>query len=111
MREVIVHQKTAQQAHLIMELGPVIGGWSNYYSSVCSKKTYGKVDRTLLHQLRAWIKVRHPKQSRQGATAQYWKREGDTRHFSPKNSRIRLRLHSETPIKRHVKDTGESQPI
>jgi RNA-directed DNA polymerase len=70
MREVIIHQKTAPQAHRIMELGPVRGGWSNDYSRVCSKKTYGKGDRTLLHQLRAWRKVRHPKQSRQGATAQ-----------------------------------------
>jgi RNA-directed DNA polymerase len=110
MREVIIHQKAAQQAHLIMALGPVIGGWSNYYSRVCSKKTYGKVDRTLLNQLRAWIKGRHPKQSRQWATAQYWKREGDTLHFSPKNSRIRLHLHSETPIKRHVKIQGNRSP-
>jgi len=110
MRAVITHQKTAQQAPLIMELGPVRGGWSNDYSRVCSKKTYGKGDRTLLQQLRAWRKVRHPKQSRHWATAQYGKREGGTRHFSPKNSRIRLRLHSETPIKRHVKIQGSRSP-
>ena len=29
MGEVIAHQKMATQAHLLMELGPVIGGWSN----------------------------------------------------------------------------------
>jgi RNA-directed DNA polymerase len=110
MREVIIHHKTAQQAHLIMALGPVIGGWSHYYSRVCSTRTYSKVDRTLFHQLRAWIKGRHPKQSRQWATAKYWKREGGTLHFAPKNSRIRLRLHSETPIKRHVKIQGNRSP-
>jgi RNA-directed DNA polymerase len=110
MKEVIAHQKRAKQAQLIKELGPVIGGWSNYYSRVCSKRTYSKVDRTLLHQLRAWIKVKHPKKSRQWATAQYWKREGDKLHFSPKNSCSRLRFHSETPIKRHVKIQGNRSP-
>ena len=110
MQAVIIRQETAQQAQLIMALGPVIGGWSNYSSRVCSKKTYGKGDHTLLHQLRAWIKVRHPKQPRQGATAQYWQREGGTWHFSPYNSRIRRRLHSETPIKRHVKIQGSRSP-
>ena len=110
MGEVIAHQKMADQAQLINELGPVIGGWSNDYSRVCSKKTYSTVDRTLLNQLRAWIKSRHPKQSRQGATAKYWKREGGKLHFSPKDSRIRLRFHSETPIKRHVKIQGNRSP-
>ncbi len=110
MGEVIAQQKMATQAHLIRELGPVIGGWSHYYAKVCSKRTYSTVDRTLLHQLRAWIQVRHPKKSRQWATAQYWKREGDTLHFSPKNSQIRLRFHSETPIKRHVKIQGNRSP-
>jgi RNA-directed DNA polymerase len=51
MGEVIAHQKTASQAHLIMALGPVISGWSNYYSRVCSKKTYNKVDHTLLARI------------------------------------------------------------
>jgi RNA-directed DNA polymerase len=110
MGEVIAQQQMATQAHLITELGPVIGGWSNYYAKVCSKRTYSKGDRTLLHQLRAWIQGRPPKKSRQWATAQYWKREGGTRHFSPKKSRIRLRFHSETPIKRHVKIQGKRSP-
>ncbi len=110
MREVIIHQKTAQQGHLIKELGPVIGGWSNYYSRVCSKRTYSKVDHTLCNQLRAWITIRHPKQSRQWATAQYWKREGGTLHFAPKNSRSRLHLHSDTPINRHVTIQGNRSP-
>ena len=110
MGEVIAQQTMAHQAQLIMERGPVIGGWSNYYARVCSKRTYSTVDRTLLHQLRAWVQVRHPKKSRQWAMAQYWKREGNKLHFSPKNSRIRLRFHSEKLIKRHVKIQGKRSP-
>jgi len=36
MGEISAQQQTAPQAHLITELGPVIGGWSNYYARVCS---------------------------------------------------------------------------
>jgi RNA-directed DNA polymerase len=66
----IAHQQMADQAHLIMELGPVRGGWRNDYARVWSKRTYSPIERTLLHQLRAWGQVRHPKKSRQWATAQ-----------------------------------------
>jgi RNA-directed DNA polymerase len=110
MGEVITQQKMATQAHLMRALGPVIGGWSHDDAKVCSKRTYSTVDRTLLNQLRAWIQVRHPKKSRQWATAQSWKREGNTLHFSPKHGQIRLRFHSETPRKRHVKIQGNRSP-
>ena len=110
MGEVIARQKRAPQAQLILALGPVIGGWSNYYARVWSKQTYNKGDHTLLHQIRAWIKVRHPRQSRRGATAHSWQRKGTKRHFSPPQSQLRLRFHHETPIKRQVKIQGARSP-
>jgi|GEM_PF-3810289 len=106
MRKVIVHQQTAQPAHLLMERGPVRGGWRNDSSRGWSKRTYGQGDRTLLQQRRAWRKVRPPQQARPWATAQYGKRAGDTRHCSPKHSRIRLRLPRATPIKSPGKIQG-----
>lgn len=108
--EVITHQKMANQAPLIMERGPVIGGWRHSYARVGSKRTDSTVDRTLLNPLRAWVQGRHPKKSRQWATAQSWQRAGNKRHCSPKNSRIRLHVHSETPRKRHGKIQGNRSP-
>jgi RNA-directed DNA polymerase len=110
MGEVIAHQQMAPQAQLILARGPVIGGWSNYYARGWSKQTYNKVDHTLLHQIRAWIKVRHPRQSRRGATAPYGQRKGTKLHFSPPQSQLRLRFHNETPSKRHVKIQGARSP-
>lgn len=110
MGVVIAHQKRANHAQWIMELGPVIGGWRHDYAQVWSKRTYSTIDRTLLHPLRAWVPVRHPKQARQWATAQYGEREGNKRPFSSHHSRISLRLHSATPIKRHGKIHGNRSP-
>jgi RNA-directed DNA polymerase len=110
MGEVIARQKMAPQAQLILALGPVIGGWSNYYARVWSKQTDNKVDPTLLHHIRAWITVRQPRPSRRGATAHYWQRKGTTLHFSPPQSQLRLRFHTETPIKRQVNIQGARSP-
>ncbi|EAW33661.1 RNA-directed DNA polymerase [Lyngbya sp. PCC 8106] len=38
--EIIDSHKTAPQAALISKLNPLIRGWSNYYSTVCSKETF-----------------------------------------------------------------------
>jgi RNA-directed DNA polymerase len=56
--DVIRNHKSAPQEALIKKLNPIIRGWSNYYSSVCSKKTYAKCDHIIYQQLKRWG-VRH----------------------------------------------------
>ena len=110
LREVSAHHKTARQAHLVLALHPVIRGWSRYCSTVCSQETFKKTDRKLRNRLRAWTKRRHPNKSRTTAARKYGKREGGKLHFSPPHSALRLRFHSETRSKRHVKVQSQRSP-
>jgi RNA-directed DNA polymerase len=110
LSEVIDQHKSAKQVDLIKKLGPIIKGWTNYFSTVCSKETYHKMDGKLLSKLRAWIGYRHPTKSRTWANRKYWKREGNSVYFSPKQSNMRLGYHSDTLIKRHVKIEGKRSP-
>ena len=110
IREVIAQHQTARQAQLILALNPVIRGWSRYFSTVCSQETFGKTDRQLLSRLRTWTNHRHPNKSRTTAARKYWRREGGKLHFSPPHSALRLRFHSETRIKRHVKVQSHRSP-
>jgi RNA-directed DNA polymerase len=110
MAEVIDHHHLAEQTKLLQALNPVIQGWSNYFSTVCSKETFSKVDKTLLNQLRAWSIARHPKKARTWTKAKYWKAVNGKLAFSPRDSRLRLHFHNETLIKRHVKVQGNRSP-
>jgi len=108
--EAIDYYHLAEQTKLIRALNPIIQGWSNYFSTVCSKKIFSKVDKTLLNQLRAWSLARHPNKSRTWTKAKYWKTANGKSAFSPRHSRLRLRFHSETRIKRHAKVQGNRSP-
>ncbi|MDB9370394.1 group II intron reverse transcriptase/maturase [Nodularia spumigena CS-586/05] len=111
---IIDDHKAAPQAALISRLNPVITGWSNYYSTVVSKKAYADLDNLMYSKLRAWAKHRHPKKSGGWVSKKYWQTIGDdnwvfaTRHEG-KNP-MRLRSHAETPIVRYVKIKGEASP-
>lgn len=58
LKETIQKYKYAPQESLISKLNPIIRGWSNYYSSVCSSKTFTREDHLLWEKLRANIKTR-----------------------------------------------------
>ena len=110
MAAVIDHHHLAAQTKLLQALHPVIQGWSKYFSTVCSKETFSKVDKALLHQLRAWSIARHPKKARTGTKAKYWKAANGKLAFSPRDSRLRFHFHSETLLKRHVQVQGNRSP-
>jgi RNA-directed DNA polymerase len=44
LKEIIKTRRSATQAQLIAHLNPVIRGWSNYYSTVCSKAVFSAMD-------------------------------------------------------------------
>ncbi|WP_315876778.1 group II intron maturase-specific domain-containing protein [Acaryochloris sp. 'Moss Beach'] len=58
LRDTIDAYKTASQAALINKLNPIVRGWCNYYSRVCSKQTFASCDKVLFSQLRAWARYR-----------------------------------------------------
>jgi RNA-directed DNA polymerase len=108
--EVIRRHRMDGQERLIEALNPVIRGWSNYCSTVCSRETFEEVDEELRHQLRLWSRFRHPNKSRQGAYQKYWRQTGGRRHFTPQGGGTRLAFHAERPIRRHVKVQARRSP-
>jgi RNA-directed DNA polymerase len=106
--------KSAPQGALIKHLNPIIRGWSNYYSTVVSKKVYSILDNLVYLKLRAWAKRRHPNKSLKWVNKKYWRTIEDYNWaFSTPgvdNYLVQLYRHMETPIIRHVKVKGEASP-
>ena len=104
LKDTIDALKTAPQAALIKQLNPIIRGWCNYYSRVCSKQTFSSCDYVMWSQLRAWSRYRTGKFNFK-TVAKYYRRIGDRLTFSTKEG-MNLLCHVHTPIRRHVKVKG-----
>ncbi|MGI0483150.1 group II intron reverse transcriptase/maturase [Geminocystis sp. CENA526] len=111
--DIIRKHKASPQIALIKELNPIIRGWANYYSSVCSKETYSRCDHIIYQQLKRWTERRHHNKSKSWVARKYWHTHGlRTWVFSTRDEDgIRLLNHSETEIKRHTKVKGEKSPF
>ncbi|MEO1374582.1 MAG: group II intron reverse transcriptase/maturase [Cyanobacteria bacterium J06635_10] len=111
---VINNHKAVSQEALIINLNPIIRGWSNYYSTVVSKESYSHLDSLVYLKLRAWAHRRHSRKSRKWKANKYWRTIGnDNWTFStPQGNKrsVRLLKHAETPIVRHAKVKGEASP-
>jgi RNA-directed DNA polymerase len=112
--DIIRSHKSSPQIALIQELNPVIRGWTNYYSNVVSKVTFGYCDAIMYQQLRRWAQRRHPKKNKSWVVNKYWHSQ-DNRNwvFSTRKGEksYTLRTHKETPIVRHIKVKGEASPF
>jgi RNA-directed DNA polymerase len=114
--KIIESHKSAPQQALISRLSSVIRGWANYYSTVVSKDVYKKLDHLIYQQLRAWATYRHPNKDPHWITNKYWLiDQGLGWVFASRktgnNIPMRLHMHSETPIVRHVKVQGNRSPF
>ena len=54
LKQTIDQHMTATQAQLIAALNPIIKGWSNYFSSVCSKDVYSRLDDLVYKKISRW---------------------------------------------------------
>lgn len=107
---IVRRHRMAPQARLIEALNPVIRGWSHYFSTVCSHEAYEQLDEQLGQQLRSWSRFRHPQKSLKWGAQKYWRCTNGRRHFMPRVHGKRLRFHTETPIRRHIKVQGRRSP-
>ena len=105
--EVIDTHKTAPQAALISKLNPIIRGWSNYYSTVVSKKTFSKVDMLTWQKLRGWARRRGKGDINKD---KYWRTVGDQNWCFSTEDGLEIKRHSDTPIVRHIKVKGAASP-
>ena len=110
LRSIIHRYGSNDQGSLIYALNPVIRGWCNYYSTVVSKETFGKIEHVVFQILWAWAKRRHPKKSRHWIYERYWIKHKGILVFKDKDSPP-LFGHKETPIHRHIKVQGMRSPF
>ncbi|NEQ83334.1 MAG: group II intron reverse transcriptase/maturase [Moorea sp. SIO2I5] len=103
LSQVINRHKAAPQKALISQLKPIIRGWCNYYSSVCSKETFSKLGNLLWNKLRRWGYRRHPNKSRTWVTKKYWGTIGEDNWVFMNNGNNYLPKHAKTEIVRHIK--------
>jgi RNA-directed DNA polymerase len=109
MHEEVRRLRSSSQEVLIKRLNPIIQGWSNYYATVASKKTFVSMDHALYANLRRWAYRRHPNKSAWWISEKYWHPRQGQWTFKTTNG-VQLRQHSATAIRRHTKVTGRRSP-
>lgn len=113
LHDIVKTHKASSQVTLISRMNPNITGWSNYYSSVVSKRTFSEMDNINYQQLRAWAKKRHPNKDAHWISDRYWllnRGEGWVFAGRGRGKFMRLKKHSETKIVRHIKVQGNRSP-
>lgn len=111
--EIIENHRAVSQHILIGKLNPIIRGWSNYYSTVCSKETFSKMDNLVFKKLYRWAIHRHSNKGRKWIVGKYWHTKGlNNWVFAEKNEEILYYLidHSKTKITRHTKVKNTKSP-
>ncbi|NEO01830.1 MAG: group II intron reverse transcriptase/maturase, partial [Moorea sp. SIO3I7] len=120
LAETVDRYKAAPQVALINKLKSIIRGWTNYYSTQCSKDTFSKLDHMLFNKLKKWGYKRHSNKSRNWVIKKYW----GTKVTQPSKSweapkidrwvfqcdEASLQKHDSTKIKRHIKVKEDRSP-
>lgn len=109
IRSIIHQHKAVPQRALIRALNPVIRGWTNYYATGVSKKTFGKAQWHTFQKLWRWATRRHPNKSRSWVARKYWHQSQFSTHY--KGKPMRLLNHQEVAIKRHTKVKADRSPF
>jgi len=109
LQEIIRQHRGAPQTAVITRLNPKIRGWTQYYATVASSKTFSKLDYLTFMKLRYWAKRRHQNQSWYKVSSKYWRRETGHWLFATKEGH-QLYRHSQTSIRRYIKVKGGRSP-
>lgn len=106
-REVLKRVKSTSK--VIEKINPKIVGWSQYFKYVVSKKCFARCDYILGKQLFSWARNKHPTRVFRWCLRKYFIRVKDRKLFGDfkKGKFVAMRVHSDTPIQRHVKIKGE----
>jgi len=109
LRDIIRQHRGAPQTALITHLNPVIRGWTQYYATVASSRTFSKLSHLTFVKLRRWAKRRHPNQSWHKIASKYWRLETGQWLFAARKGH-QLYRHSQTPIRRYIKVKSDRSP-
>ncbi|WP_009543291.1 group II intron reverse transcriptase/maturase [Crocosphaera subtropica] len=108
IKRVIRTHRNAPQDALINKLNPIIRGWSNYFSTVCSKKIFSDEDRYIWENLKSWA-INRSKKGKKEALNKYFS-HGIHGKWTFQNKSYFLLMHSKTKIKRHIKVKDNASP-
>ncbi len=102
-------------AHAVVaRLNPIIRGWSAYYRSVVSKRTFVQLDTHMWKLARSWAKRRHPNKSGRWVVDRYFGAFHPTRRdrwiFGDRDSGAYLAKFAWTDIVRHQQVKGWASP-
>lgn len=104
------HRSTPQYV-LIQRLNSVITGWTNYYRTACSGKTFRKLDELIYKKLLAWAIRRHQNIGIREVVNKYWRQIGKAKWTFATTEGLYLGRHSATPKIRHLIVKGSSSPF
>ncbi|NET60808.1 MAG: group II intron reverse transcriptase/maturase [Symploca sp. SIO2E6] len=113
IKKVVKTHKGTSQKRLIEKLNPIIRGWANYYSTVCSTKAFSKMDAQIYTLLESWAKHRHRNKGKKWLAKRYWKTIGGNNWvFATREGDFPIRLlkHSATKTQYYVKVKGDASP-
>ncbi len=109
LKETILGHRKAPQEALISKLNPIIRGWANYYSPMCSAKTYEQIDEYIWNILKKWVYSRHKRKYKKAFRSYF--RYGSKGKWTFKTPQgIEMFYHTNVQIKRHTKVKGNASP-
>ena len=113
LADTIKRYNAAPQIKLIMELNPIIRGWTNYFKTVCSKEIFNKLGALMFRRLWRWSCRRHSNKNKQWVKRKYWisiKMDNWVFGLKYMDEEVYIYKHSHTKITRHTKVRGTSSP-
>jgi RNA-directed DNA polymerase len=118
VRTIVKGNRTATAGNLILQLNPLIRGWTNYHRHVASKRTFARMDHILFKIVWQWAKRRHPNKSRKWVKSKYlgtrggnhWVFFGEVTGKDGETRKVWVQLAGTVPIQRHVKIQGAANP-
>jgi len=120
IRAILKAKPTITAGQLIQQLNPIIRGWANYHSHVCSTHTYHYTDHTLFKSLWRWARRRHPKNKNahwvrkkyfRTHGSRTWTFSGEISGRNGKPKTVYLLYATNTPIRRYAKIRAQANPF
>lgn len=112
-RSIIRRHRARPQRELIVQLSPLIGGWTNYFRiAQRSNRSFARCEHVLTHQLLRWAQRRHPRKGMKWIVRRYWAMRPPRRWtFALPKEGSSLRHHTDTFHANHYKVRGTASPF
>ena len=110
LRAIVRAHKAAPHMALIVQLNPVMRGWTMYDRAVVAQRIVAACDYHLMATRKHGAGRRHGHKSVWGVFDNYWRRSATGRLAFATPDGLRLVHHADTSIRRHVKVRGVASP-